>query len=156
MGKTTGFLLLVTLGVLQISARAADLPDHGAGGAKDEAAAVATPEPTPGVPAKFPAKGSHENRVEIGVGVKVSTLGIGGEAAVPVSHRTNVRVGFNAFSYGDTFTKDGVTYKGTLTLRSLQATYDLFLIGGLHLSPGVLVYNGNKVTANAAADKPLR
>lgn len=101
-------------------------------------------------PARVPSKGSKESRVEVGVGVKVSTLGIGGEAAVPLSRRSNVRVGFNAFSYGDTFTKDGTNYKGTLSLRSLQATYDLFLIGGLHLSPGVLVYNGNNVTANVS------
>jgi len=114
-------------------------------------AATAAPAPEAAAePARVPAKGSKESRVEVGVGVKVSTLGIGGEAAVQLSHRSNVRVGFNAFSYGDNFTKDGANYKGTLSLRSLQATYDLFLIGGLHLSPGVLVYNGNKVTANVS------
>jgi hypothetical protein len=82
--------------------------------------------------------------------VKVSTLGIGGEVAIAVSHRSNVRFGFNAFSYGHTFDKDGVTYGGTLDLRSAQATYDIFLLKGLHVSPGVLFYNGNQVTANAS------
>ena len=97
-----------------------------------------------------PAQGSSEGRIPIGVGVKVSALGIGGEVAVAVSHRSNVRFGFNALSYGHTFDKDGVTYKGTLDLRSAQATFDLFFLREFHISPGVLVYNGNNVTANAS------
>jgi len=96
-----------------------------------------------------PGKAS-ESRIAIGVGVKVSTLGIGGEAALPLGHRSNVRVGFNLFNYSHTFDKDGVTYKGTLNLRSAQATYDFFPFWGFHISPGVLLYNGNKLTANAS------
>lgn len=105
------------------------------------AEAAATAEPAP-------AQGSSEGRFPIGVGVKVSTLGIGGEVAVAISHRSNVRFEFNAFSYGHSFDKDGATYKGTLDLRSAQATYDLFVLPWFHVSPGVLLYNGNKVTAN--------
>ena len=73
-----------------------------------------------------PSKQSSESHFPIGVGVKVSTLGIGGEVAVGLSQRSNVRFGFNAFSYGHTFDKDGATYNGTLDLRSAQATYDIF------------------------------
>ena len=97
-----------------------------------------------------PAKQSSEGRFPVGVGVKVSTLGIGGEVAVGLSQRSNVRFGFNAFSYGDTFDKDGATYKGTLDLRSAQLTYDLFPVRWFHISPGVLIYNGNKVSANVS------
>jgi hypothetical protein len=106
--------------------------------------------PAPAASPAVPAKESSEGRIPIGVGVKMSTLGIGGDVAIAVSHRTNVRFGFNAFSYGHTFDKDGVTYGGTLDLRSAQATYDIFLLKGLHVSPGVLFYNGNQVTANAS------
>jgi hypothetical protein len=88
--------------------------------------------------------------IAIGVGVKVSSLGIGGEVALPVTHRSNVRVGFNLFNYDRTFNKDGVTYKGTLNLRSVQATYDFFPLWEFHISPGVLLYNGNQLTANAS------
>lgn len=118
-------------------------------GAGDDAngAASRSAEAAP-VPAA-PGKGS-ESRIAIGVGIKVSTLGIGGEAALPLGHRSNVRAGFNLFNYSHTFDKDGVTYKGTLNLRSAQATYDFFPIGGFHVSPGVLFYNGNKLTANAS------
>ena len=116
-----------------------------AGNDADAAGANRPAAPAPAAPGK-----DAESRIAIGVGVKVSTLGIGGEAAVPLGHRSNVRVGFNLFNYSHTFDKDGVTYKGTLNLRSAQATYDFFPIGGFHISPGVLFYNGNSLTANAS------
>jgi hypothetical protein len=146
MRKVPALALLILLSNLSLSRPAAatsDSPDAAAPSAP-------APVPAPASPAAVPAKESSEGRIPIGIGVKVSTLGIGGEVAVAVSHRSNVRVGFNAFSYGHTFDKDGVTYKGTLDLRSAQATYDLFLFKGLHISPGMLFYNGNQVTANAS------
>lgn len=136
------FLLMTDRAQAQLASSFSDSPESVATSAND-AAAAAAPAPTP-----LPGRGGSEGRVPIGVGVKVSTLGIGGEVAVAVSNRSNVRFGFNAFSYGHTFDKDGVTYGGTLNLRSAQATYDIFLVRGLHVSPGVLVYNGDKVTAN--------
>lgn len=81
----------------------------------------------------------------------MSTLGLGGDVAFAVSKRSNIRVGFNAFNYNRTFDKDGVTYKGALALRSVQSTFDFFpFAGGFHLSPGVMFYDGNQVTANAS------
>src|SRR6266852_3642834 len=138
MRRVSIFAVLLLMTHLPSSRLAAAVPD-----APDSAT------PAPEAPAA-PAKGSSEGRIPIGVGVKVSTLGIGGEVAVAVMHRSNVRFGFNAFNYGHTFDKDGVTYKGTLDLRSAQATYDLFFFKEFHISPGVLVYNGNNVTANAS------
>ena len=35
----------------------------------------------------------------VGVGVKVSTLGLGVEAATAVTEHSNVRAGFNGFNY---------------------------------------------------------
>ncbi|HXN51367.1 MAG TPA: hypothetical protein VN943_05465 [Candidatus Acidoferrum sp.] len=132
-------LLLMNFPAPRLAAATPDAPDSSA-----------APAPAATAATSVPAKRSSEGRIPIGVGVKVSTLGIGGEVAVAVSHRSNVRFGFNAFSYGHTFGKDGVTYKGNLDLRSAQATYDLFLLRWFHVSPGVLVYNGNKVSANAS------
>src|SRR5215831_13978225 len=43
----------------------------------------------------------------VGVAVKFSLLGAGIETAMRVSHRSNVRAGFNMFSYDRTFDKDG-------------------------------------------------
>jgi hypothetical protein len=128
-------LLLINFVMAGVAAANADSPDSSV----PEAAAPPAP-----------AKQSSEGRFPIGVGVKVSTLGIGGEVAVGLSQRSNVRFGFNAFSYGHTFDKDGATYKGTLDLRSAQATYDIFPLRWFHISPGVLLYNGNQVSAKVS------
>jgi len=85
-----------------------------------------------------------------GVGFKASTLGLGVDAATAVTRRSNLRAGFNAFSYSRTVTKDGIDYHGTLGLRSLQILYDQYLVGGLHVSPGLLLYNGNHADATAS------
>jgi hypothetical protein len=140
MRKISAGALLALFFTLPVSMRAAAFSDDSAPPAP--AAEAASPAPA--------AKGKGEGGIPVGVGVKVSSLGIGGEAAVALTHRSNVRVGFNYFSYSDTFNKDGATYKGALGLRSAQATYDLFLVSSFHISPGVLLYNGNKVTANVS------
>src|ERR1700741_385073 len=146
MRRVAAFAVLVLMAGLATSRLTAATPSDPA---DSSAASAPAPEPAAAAPAP-PAKESSEGRIPIGVGVKVSTLGIGGDVAIAVSHRPNVRFGFNAFRYGHTFDKDGVTYGGTLDLRSAQATYDIFLLKGLHISPGVLFYNGNQVTANAS------
>ena len=114
-------------------------------GSNGRATAEAAAPPATPAPAK-----SSESRIAIGVGIKVSTLGAGAEAAVPLSHRSNVRVGFNMFDYSHTFNKDGVAYKGSLNLRSVQATYDFFPLWEFHISPGALLYNDTRISANAS------
>ena len=98
----------------------------------------------------FPCFGQFESQPRLGVGVKMSSLGAGIEAATAVTRRSNVRVGFNIFNYGTDFTKDGIHYGGDLSLRSLQVLYDQYLIGPLHVSPGLLLYNGNQLSASAS------
>lgn len=86
-----------------------------------------------------------------GVGVKGSLLGGGVEAAARVTHRTNVRAGFNVFSYSRGFTKDGIPYSGQLSFKTVEAHYDVFPFAGkFHVSPGVLVYAQTPITATAA------
>ena len=98
----------------------------------------------------FPCFGQFESQPRLGVGVKMSSLGAGIEAATAVTRRSNVRVGFNIFSYGTDLTKDGIHYGGDLSLRSLQVLYDQYLIGPLHVSPGLLLYNGNQLSGSAS------
>jgi len=87
----------------------------------------------------------------VGIGIKASLLGAGAEVATPLSRRFNLRGGFNAFSYDRGFNKDGVAYAGQLSFRSGEAHLDWFPFGrSFHLSPGVLVYNGNRINANAS------
>jgi hypothetical protein len=85
----------------------------------------------------------------IAVGLRVSALlGVGLEGAVEVTRRSNIRLGFNLFSYSFTETKDGIGYDSKLQLRSGDLLYDWFpLRGGFHLSGGLL-YNRNVIKAN--------
>ena len=82
----------------------------------------------------------------IGVGVNVSILlGAGIQGAVALTPKTNLRGGFNFFDYSTTQTGSGFSVDGTLHLRSAEAIYDWYPFGGgFHLSPGALLYNGNR------------
>jgi len=92
-------------------------------------------------------RGPHSS---VGVAAKVSTLGVGVDAAVPVLERANVRVGFNMFTFNHDFEDDGITLAASLKLRSLSASFDWFAFGGgFHISPGVMLYNGNRVGLQA-------
>ena len=83
------------------------------------------------------------------VGIKAGTLGVGFQVGTALTQRVNLRGGANFFNYNDTLNKDGATYSGTLQLRSVEAKADLFIIGGFRFTPGVLLYNDNKITATA-------
>jgi hypothetical protein len=100
----------------------------------------------------FPTLSSAQ--VLFGVAVSAGTLGIGPQGAVSVTRYSNVQGGFNFFNYTDNFTKDGIDYRGTLKLRSVDLTYDQYFphTGGLHVSAGALIYNG--LSANATASVP--
>lgn len=87
---------------------------------------------------------------EVGVGVKFSLLGAGAEAAVRLTERTNIRAGFNMIKYSRGFDKDGVAYDGELNFRTFEAHLDYFpWAGSFHLSPGLLVYAADPITATA-------
>ncbi len=86
----------------------------------------------------------------VAVGAKVGVLGIGFEAATPLSTHLNLRAGGNFFSYSDTLTSDGIGYNANLHFRSSEASLDYFpWAKGFHISPGALLYNGNEITGNA-------
>lgn len=113
---------------------------------------IAAPEPVPASPAPAsPDPLGSEGPRRVGVGAKISLLGIGGEGAVALTKRINVRGGFNFFNYSDTFNKDGVSYGAQLAFRSAEAHLDLFpFAGAFHVSPGLLFYNDNHISANAS------
>jgi hypothetical protein len=86
-----------------------------------------------------------------GMGVKLSSLGLGLEAAVRVSERSNLRAGFNILGLSHRFTKDGIAYDGHLNFKTFEAHYDFFpWAGGFHVSPGLLVYAADPIKANAS------
>jgi hypothetical protein len=96
-----------------------------------------------------PCFGQSGDLPRFGAGVKLSTLGIGIEAATGVTRQSNVRGGANFFDYNRGFTQDGIHYGAQLRLRSVEAHYDWFLGHGFHVSPGLLIHNGNRVEGSA-------
>ena len=101
--------------------------------------------------ARFCSAQDDDSTSRVGIGIKMSLLGAGVEVATPITGHSNLRAGFNAFSYDRTFHSDGIAYAGQLRFRSVEAHYDWFPFGGaFHVSPGVLAYNGNQFTANAS------
>jgi hypothetical protein len=160
-----GFRCLLGI-VLLSSASALQLPADTSGG-NDPAAPATSPAGSTGsaaqpAPADPPAQHiqappaakprAFESVGKVGIGVKISALGVGFEAAVPVTSNTNIRAGLNLFNYNRTLSQDGVSYVAKLNFRSSEAYFDWFpLHGSFHVSPGLLVYNGNRVTANALA-----
>ncbi|HVT96248.1 MAG TPA: hypothetical protein VHE33_01995 [Acidobacteriaceae bacterium] len=86
----------------------------------------------------------------IDVGAKIGLLGPGFEVAVPVAPHFNVRGGANFFSYDYSGATNGVNYTATLRMRSVGASLDWYpWAHGFRISPGALLYNGNRVLGNA-------
>jgi len=97
-----------------------------------------------------PQSGTAEDSGRVGAAVKVSALGGGAEVAVRVTHRTNVRAGFNVITYSRGFNKDGIAYNGQLGFKTFEAHYDIFpWAKNFRVSGGVLVYAADPITATA-------
>ena len=87
----------------------------------------------------------------MGVGVTAGLLGIGGDVAVRVLRSANIRFGFSGLGISQNFDKDGISYAANVRLEAAQLTLDWFFFHGIHLSPGMLIYNGTKINATASA-----
>ena len=101
-----------------------------------------------GSPSPSPAAGQGLPR--FGIQVSAGSLGAGIQAATAVTRRSNVRFGVNYFRYSGSITSDNIAYNGTLRLESAEVLYDQYIAGGFHISPGVMVYDGNQGTASAS------
>ena len=112
-----------------------------------EAANESCPKETPAKPA-VSAESHFVSR--FGVALKASTLGVGAELGARLTNRVNLRVGFSGLNYSRTDSDSGLTYLGSLRLRSVQSVVDWFpWAHGFHVSPGLLLFDGNHVTAKA-------
>ena len=85
-----------------------------------------------------------------GLQAKASTLGVGFDSSLRISPMANLRIGLSTFSYHATFSADnGMNYSAELRMRSVQMFADIFpLRNAFRISPGALLYNGNRVTAD--------
>ena len=140
-----------------LTAHAGDLNSESEDGAASSAAASSEGQLRPDVNAFAAPQGGggqsgSGSAHRVGVGVNASLLlGIGIQGAVELTPKTNVRGGFNFFDYSTTVNQSGFSVDAKLHLRSGEVLYDWYPFrAGFHLSPGALIYNGNKVTANLA------
>jgi hypothetical protein len=74
-----------------------------------------------------------------GVGLKAGTLGLGADVAVGLHDRIALRGGFGVFPFTPRLTYSDIEYDAELPSPQFTGTADLFLIGGLRLTGGVLV-----------------
>lgn len=85
-----------------------------------------------------------------GIVAKASMLGVGGDVGVSITPFFNVRAGFTGLNFSHGFNNSGIHYDGTLRFRSAEALVDITPLGDwFHISPGLLMYNGNKIIAAA-------
>jgi hypothetical protein len=83
-----------------------------------------------------------------GAGVFISPLGLGVGAATTITSSTNLRLSGNFFTYSLNESIDGVAFTGNADFHSVQGSIDWFpWHGRFHVSPGVLFYNQNQVSA---------
>src|SRR6185437_6736518 len=118
----------------------------------DENKNTATPtlESVTGVAAAKPVPHRRYTRSRFGLAFRASSLGLGADFATQLTKHFNLRTGFNGFACSRTVSDSGLAYLGTLHLNSVQAIIDWFPRShGIHFSPGLLLYNHNRVTAKA-------
>lgn len=90
--------------------------------------------------------------VDLGVGVRASTLGLGAELSISMLERLNLRIPVSGFDYSDDITEDNIRYDANLELLTvgLLADYHVFG-GGFHVTGGV-ASNGNELKLLASED----
>jgi len=83
-------------------------------------------------------------------GLKLSTLGIGADFAMPLTQKTQLRLNINGIKVNKTKNKDGVTYAAKLKLFTVGALLDYYPsdTSTFHISAGAY-YNKNKLTGTA-------
>ena len=115
----------------------------------DPALPAAGPVTLPPKPAKvhdLPAlRGGDQERVRpfraVAFGLTASSLGAGGELAIPVARTLNVRVGASYLKWQYPFELDGIDYNPGLKFTSGRATIDWFPHhGAFHVSAGALYF----------------
>lgn len=91
----------------------------------------------------------------VAINAKVSTLGLGLEAVVPLTQTVDGRIGVNAYNYSisQSSTSNGQTtnYFGKLKLGSLEALADWHPFDGSFRLTGGLLYNNNNLSMTAQA-----
>ena len=87
----------------------------------------------------------------IAIGGSFSSFGPGLQITTFVTPHLNIRTSGSYFAHTTTLTTNGFSPTAKLNLMSASVSADVYPFhSGFRVSPGVLVYNGNKMTANAS------
>jgi hypothetical protein len=87
----------------------------------------------------------------VAFGVGISPLGVQLQATTNLAQHFNLRGTGNVFNYSTNFTASGIAANAQLQMKSAGATVDIYPFHrAFRISPGVLFYNGNQVTAAAS------
>ena len=102
--------------------------------------------PTPAINSGSPRPFS---RVAFGAGF--SPLGVQMALTTNLNQHFNLRSTGNLFTYSTSFTTSGIPANARLNLKSAGAAVDIYPFHkGFRISPGLLFYNANQVTADAS------
>jgi hypothetical protein len=92
---------------------------------------------------------------QVGIGLRASTLGVGGELSIRPSPYLGLRAGGNYLTFSRQATIEGIDYDMTPRLQSGLAMVDLHPFGGsFHLSGGML-WNSNEGRVEAQLTGPV-
>lgn len=92
---------------------------------------------------------------QVGLGVRASTLGVGGELSLRPSRYLGVRAGGSYLTFSRQATIEGISYDLTPRLQNGTAMVDLHPLGGsFHLSGGLL-WNSNRGDIAARLTGPV-
>ena len=87
----------------------------------------------------------------VAIGGTVGSGGAGFQIATPLMTKINLRVGASMLNYSPTLIEQGIPIEGAIRLRSANVGFDIFPYrGSFHITPGVTLYNGNRMTAKTA------
>jgi len=87
----------------------------------------------------------------VAIGASFSTFGPGLQVTTFITPHLNLRTSGSYFTHTTNLTTNGFNPTAKLKLMSAGVSADIYPFHtGFRVSPGVLVYNGNKVTANAS------
>jgi hypothetical protein len=103
-----------------------------------------------GVRSFGPAVKSTSRGSRFALAFATSTLGLGPQAAIKLHDRFHIRLGLSGFDYRRNVADGDITYDAVFRLRSLNLIADWFPTSrSFHISPGLLAYDRNRVSANA-------
>jgi hypothetical protein len=91
----------------------------------------------------------HAQGPSVSLGARVSTLGLGGETALGLTDRVEVRGAGNVFSLDRDWTWSDVSYTSELKLRTGGVLLDLYPAGPIRFTAGGL-WNGNELSGTAS------